>query len=387
MSRLIVFLSLYFCIYGAAHLYLLIKWRRAFYFQGLEYFLAFLALTFLLLAPINARILEAQGYGVAALLMTWTGFLWMGFVFIYICLALPLDGYHLLLGAGQKLTAADWTNLMLSRRQSVGLVVFATCALMVYGAISAHRMPVEKITIATSRFPSAAARLRIVQISDVHLGLMIYPGRLAPMFEAIEKARPDILVCTGDLIDGPLLSPDAVASGFRSLSAPMGKYAVTGNHEYYNGIDTSAAFIKAAGFTLLDNAGLAAGAHLVIAGVDDPAGGHEDKDRLAEEQLSAALPKDKFTLLLKHRPAIDPQTQGRFNLQLSGHTHDGQIFPFGLIIRMFYPLGSGLHWITEHSAVYTSRGTGTWGPPLRILAPAEITVIDVVAAAKAAQKK
>lgn len=380
MSRLIIFLSLYFCTYGAVHLYLLIKWRRAFYFQGLEYFLLFLVLTFLLLAPINARILESQGHTAAALMMTWVGFLWMGFVFIYICLALPLDGYHLLLGAGQKLTAADWTNLMLSRRQSVGLVVILTCALMVYGAVDAHRIPVEKITIETPHLPSSVARVRIVQISDVHLGPMLYPGRLAQMFEAIEKSRPDILVCTGDLIDGPLLSPDTVASDFRSLPAPMGKYAVTGNHEYYYGIEKASAFIKEAGFKLLDNASVAAGKYLVIAGVDDPAGGHGDKDKLAEAQLSTALPHDKFTLLLKHRPVIDPETSVKFNLQLSGHTHDGQIFPFGLLIRMFYPLGSGLHWINDHSAVYTSRGTGTWGPPLRILAPAEITVIDVVPA-------
>lgn len=378
MSRLIIFLSLYFCIYGAVHLYLLIKWRRAFYFQGMEYFLLFLVLTFLLLAPVNARILELQGYRLAAFLMTWTGFLWMGFVFIYVCLALPLDGYHLLLGFGQKLTSGDWTNLMLSRRQSVGLVVFLTCGLMIYGAISAHQIPVEKITIRTSRLPSKVARIRIVQISDVHLGPMLYPGRLAPIIAAIEKERPDILVCTGDLIDGPLLSPGTTAADFFSLPAPMGKYAVTGNHEYYYGIEKASAFIGEAGFTLLNDRSVPVGEHVVICGVNDPADGHGKKDKLAEEHMATALPANKFTLLLKHRPVIDPQTRGKFNLQLSGHTHDGQIFPFSLFIRLLYPLGHGLHRISQDSAVYVSRGTGTWGPPIRILAPAEITVIDVL---------
>jgi predicted MPP superfamily phosphohydrolase len=381
MSRLILFLSLYFCIYGAAHLYLLIKWRRAFYFQGMAYFLLFVVLTFMLLAPINARILGSQGYGLAALMMTWAGFLWMGFIFIYVCLALPLDGYHQLVGAGQRLAGTDWTGLMLSRRQSVGLSVVMTCGLMLYGAVEAHRIPIETVTIRSSQIPSTTARIRIVQISDVHLGPMLYPGRVAPMIQAIEQVRPDILVCSGDLIDGPVLHPTPVASDFRNISAPMGKFAVTGNHEYYFGIERASAFIKEAGFTLLDNQSVSVGKYLVISGVDDPAAGSIEKDKLTEAQLANALPKDKFTLLLKHRPVIDPNTSGRFNLQLSGHTHDGQIFPFGLLLRLLYPLGHGLHQISVDSSLYTSRGTGTWGPPLRILAPPEITVIDVVPAA------
>jgi len=381
MSRLILFLSLYFCIYGAAHLYLLIKWRRAFYFQGMEYFLLFLVLTFMLLAPINARLLESQGHWLAALIMTWTGFLWMGFVFIYVCLALPLDGYHLLVGAGQRLAGTDWTGLMLSRRQSVALSVVMACGLMLYGAVEAHRIPIESVTIRSSRIPSTTARIRIVQISDVHLGPMLYPGRVEPMIQAIEQVRPDILVCSGDLIDGSMLHPTTIASEFRKISAPMGKYAVTGNHEYYFGIERASDFIKKTGFTLLSNQSVSVGKHLVVSGVDDPAGNRIEKGKLTEAQLADALPKDKFKLLLKHRPVIDPNTKGRFNLQLSGHTHKGQIFPFGLLLRLLYPLGPGLHQISADSSLYTSRGTGTWGPPLRILAPPEITVIDVVPAA------
>ena len=311
--------------------------------------------------------------------MTWAGFLWMGFIFIYVCLALPLDGYHLLMGAGQRLAGTDWTGLMLSRRQSVGLSVVMTCGLMIYGAVEAHRISIESVTIRSSRIPPAA-RIRIVQISDVHLGPMIYPGRVAPIIHAIEQARPDVLVCTGDLIDGPMLHPTTIASEFGNISAPLGKFAVTGNHEYYSGIEPASAFIKEAGFTLLGNQSVSVGKFLMVSGVDDPAAGRLEKDKPTEAQLAASLPGDKFTLLLKHRPVIDPHTKGRFNLQLSGHTHEGQIFPFGLLLKLLYPLGHGLHRISADSSLYTSRGTGTWGPPLRILAPPEITVIDVVSA-------
>jgi uncharacterized protein len=378
MSRLIIFVSLYFCIYGAAHLYLLIKWRRAFYLQGVEYFLLVVVLSFLLLAPINARILDTQGYLLASLAMYWIGYLWLGFIFIYVCLALPLDGYHLLVGAGQRLTGADWTGLMLSRRQCVALAAVLTCGLMIYGAIEAYRIPVERLTIDSPRIPSTASRIRIVQISDVHLGPMLYPGRLAPILTAIEEAQPDILVCSGDLIDGPLLNQADVAADFANLAAPMGKYAVTGNHEYYYGIERASEFIKEAGFTLLRNQTLPAGKYLTITGVDDPAGGRSATEKPTEAQLAAVLPKNKYALLLKHRPVIDADAKGAFDLQLSGHTHDGQIFPFGLVIRMFYQWDHGLHRIDDQSYLYTSRGTGTWGPPLRILAPPEITVIDIV---------
>ncbi len=381
MSRLIIFLSLYFCFYGAVHLYLLIKWRRAFYFHGTAYFLLFTVLAFMLLAPVNARILESQGHWLASLIMTWAGFLWMGFIFIYVCLALPLDGYHLLVGAGQRLAGSDWTGLMLSRRQSVGFSVVLACGLMIYGAVEAHRISIETVTIRSSRIPSTTSSIRIVQICDIHLGPMLYPGRVASIIHAIEQVQPDILVCSGDLIDGPILHPAAIAADFRNISAPMGKFAVTGNHEYYFGIERASAFIKEAGFTLLGNQSVSVGKHLMFSGVDDPAGGRIEKVKLTEARLADALPKDKFTLLLKHRPVIDPNTKGRFNLQLSGHTHDGQIFPFGLFLKLLYPLGHGLHPIAADSCLYTSRGTGTWGPPLRILAAPEITVIDVVPAA------
>ena len=331
----------------------------------------------LLLAPINARLLDSQGYLLASLAMSWIGFLWMGFIFLYVCLALPLDGYHLLVRAGQRLTNVDWTGLMLSRRQSAGLIAVLSMGLMVYGSIEAYRIRVETLAIDDSRLPPKSSRIRIVQISDVHLGPMLYPGRLEPIIEAVKQAQPDILVCSGDLIDGPLLNPAGTAAAFSNLTAPLGKYAVTGNHEFYYGIDRATEFIKATGFTLLRNRTVMAGKQIAITGVDDPAGGHA-ADPQTEAQLAAGLPKNKFALLLKHRPVIDPDTKGAFDLQLSGHTHQGQIFPFGFLIRLLYPQDHGWHRIDDHGHLYISRGTGTWGPPIRILAPPEITVIDLI---------
>jgi predicted MPP superfamily phosphohydrolase len=120
---------------------------------------------------------------------------------------------------------------------------------------------------------------------------------------------------------------------------------------------------------------------LTIAGVDDPAGRwmgvpvHTD-----EKALLSALPRERFTLLLKHQPVVDRNSLGLFDLQLSGHTHGGQIFPFGLLVRMVYRMRNGLTSLTPNGHQYVSRGTGTWGPPLRVLAPPEITLIEIEAA-------
>lgn len=381
MSRFIVFLSLFLSIYGAAHLYFLIKWRRAFYLERVQYVFLFVVLAFLMLAPINSRLLASMDYWMPALVLDWIGFLWMGFVFILICLTLPLDAYHLLVGLGQSITGTDLTPLMLSRRQSVGVAVGVSLCLMAYGAVEAYRISVEQVILRTPKLPASAEAIRIVQISDVHLGPMLYPGRIDPMVNAIEQAQPDILVCTGDLIDGRLTNPSAITTRLRGIQAPMGKFAVTGNHEYYAGIDKSLNFIKESGFTLLQEQSAAVGKHLFVLGVNDPAGDSEATEKKVQALLKD-LPEDKFVLLLKHRPLYERQHAEKIDLQLSGHTHQGQIFPFGLLLRLFYPLDCGLKPVGRQNYVYTSRGTGTWGPPIRILAPPELTIIDLMPESK-----
>lgn len=224
MSRLIIFLALYLCIYGSAHLYLLIKARRAFYLEGLQYFLILSLFLFLILAPINARMLESQGQWLPGIMLAWIGFLWMGFVFIFICLSLPLDGYHLLAGSGQQLFNTDWTAIMLSRRQRIGLVAVVTCAVMGYGAVEAYHINTKKIILHSSKIAETSGPIRIVQISDLHIGPMFYPGRLIPIIDAIKKAQPHMLVSTGDLIDGRVPAPTAMLTALEGISAPLGKY-------------------------------------------------------------------------------------------------------------------------------------------------------------------
>ena len=145
------------------------------------------------------------------------------------------------------------------------------------------------------------------------------------------------------------------------------------------GIGEAVAFTTKAGFRMLRGEVVNAGGAIVIAGVDDPAGPGYASTATNETHLIEAIPKGKFILLLKHRPLMDGPGMDTIDLQLSGHLHDGQIFPFRLIERFFFRMMAGLYNFPRHSArLYVSRGSGTWGPPIRFLAPPEVTVIDLV---------
>ncbi|MFO7900097.1 MAG: metallophosphoesterase, partial [Planctomycetota bacterium] len=166
-----------------------------------------------------------------------------------------------------------------------------------------------------------------------------------------------------------------------SLDAPLGKYAVTGNHEFYTGIKQAEAFHQRAGFILLRGRSTLVDGRLWIGGVDDPAGLRRSGGDVHLNEGEALPGKHRWvaSVLLKHRPLVDPRSVGRFDLQLSGHVHGGQIFPFVLFVAMTDSLLPGSHTF-DGSTVYVSRGAGTWGPPMRFLAPPAITVIDLAPA-------
>jgi hypothetical protein len=167
---------------------------------------------------------------------------------------------------------------------------------------------------------------------------------------------------------------DGLTALLRDVRPRFGKFAVTGNHELYVGSGQALSFLRDAGFTVLRGEAVTISGMLSVVGVDDPAFGGKGEVAIQEQEVLERGPRDRFVLLLKHRPVIMSESRGRFDLQLSGHVHQGQIFPFGLLTRIAFPLPPGLSFLAEGGAVYVSRGTGTWGPPIRFLAPPEVTV-------------
>ena len=366
------FIFVFFALYAAMHAYIYVLAARALSWSALvgAAVAAFLAL--MVCAPLLTHYLERRGLSMAARASAWIGYTWMGAAFLFFCSSLVVGGYNAVA------EMASVSGGMLSPRASLVVSALATLALTLYAGVEARRIRLERITLTTPRMPHNPGTVRIAQISDVHLGLMGSAGRLERLLRILTACDPDVLVSTGDLLDARMDGLAPLARRLREFQTRFGKYAVTGNHEFYAGIDQALEFTRQAGFTVLRGEAVSVAGLINIAGVDDPAAAAWAATRTAgDSEVLASLPRDRFTVLLKHRPVVTPGCAGRFDLQLSGHTHKGQIFPFSLITRLSYPAHSGLRALGRDAYLYVSRGTGTWGPPFRLLAPPEVTLIDI----------
>jgi predicted MPP superfamily phosphohydrolase len=375
-----LFLLSFFLIYGLMHGYAFLKARAALQFGSGPGILLGLFMLFMILAPVCIRVLELRGYDETAQALSWGAYIWLGFLFLFMVCALVFDFWRILGGAADALAKKDFSAFLPGARIAFFVPLALSLAATVYGYFEARDIRTERIVIETDKLPAGMERFRICQISDVHLGLIVRDERLARMLAIVKRENPDLFVSTGDLVDAQIDGISRLAAVLRDIRASCGNFAVTGNHEYIAGIDRALAFTKEAGFEVLRAEARDIGGFLTVAGVDDPTGkgfGLRGGDN-GEGELLASLPRDRFTLLLKHRPTLEQTTRGLFDLQLSGHTHRGQIFPFHWIVRLYFPMGSGLHEV-GNAKVYVSRGSGTWGPPIRFLAPPEVTVIELVA--------
>jgi hypothetical protein len=376
---MILFLLSFFLLYGGIHLFLYVRLKAAFPLTTWVHAAVVLSLLVLFISPILVRLFERQGYEGAACFLSYLGYSWMGVVFLFFVASLCLDFYRFAIWMNSDIGGFELNHLYPS-----ALVLFLAPLLIavtvnIYGYFEAINIRTEYLVIRSVKIPKNIEKLRIVQISDVHVGMIVRDGRLERMMEAVKKAAPDILVSTGDLVDGQIDNIHGSLPLLKSIQAKYGKYAVTGNHEFYAGLDQALDFTRKAGFTVLRGEGINVAGMIDIAGVDDPAGKRMGNYRgIPETKILADLPGQRYKLLLKHQPIIDPGALGAFDLQLSGHTHKGQIFPFGMVTGLVFPLQGGFFDLPEGSRLYVSRGTGTWGPPVRLLSPPEITIIDLI---------
>lgn len=345
-----------------------------------------LLMILMLCAPLLVRLAEREGLESLAILLAYVGYVWMGMLFLFFTAHMAVDSVRILIRLTGTVSGGDFTRFLPGNRQVFSAVLLLSAGVTIYGYFEALDIRTERIRINTEKLPPAIRRLTIVQISDVHLGLIVGEKRLQRVIEKVREAGPDLLVSTGDLVDGQIDSMGKLAAEFRKLVPRYGKYAVTGNHEWYAGINSSMDFMRNAGFTVLRGSVEEVDGVLTIAGVDDPAGAWVGERTIDEGEVLEKASRNKFTLLLKHRPVAARNEESLFDLQLSGHTHKGQIFPFNVVTWFFYPTRTGLSQLSGSSSIYLSRGTGTWGPPVRFLAPPEITVIELVSSRGEGQK-
>ncbi len=296
--------------------------------------------------------------------LVWMGLFWLSFVALGFS-----DGVLGLMGASGGRDVAS------ARAAVVGGLVLSLALLALRGGLALPA--VRRVEIALTRWPSALDGFRIVQISDIHIGPILSRRFAAGLTERVNALAADLVAVTGDLVDGSVSALRDEVEPFAALRARYGVFFVTGNHDVYSGGESWVARVRELGMRVLRNERLAIGGAggFDLAGVDDHRG---DFVHGSTEDLDAALAaRDpaRALILLAHDPGTFRRAAKRgVDLQLSGHTHGGQIWPFNFLVRIAVPFVAGLHRLGA-SQLYVSRGSGFWGPPMRLLAPSEITEI------------
>lgn len=250
-----------------------------------------------------------------------------------------------------------------------------------WGLIEGAMQPqIEKVKILIPNLPQT---IRATQISDLHIGTLMEETKVAKIVQQTNALKSDIIFLTGDIIDANITKTQKALEELSKLSAPLGVYFVTGNHEFFHGIGDLLGTLKKLGIRVLENENVVIQKEGVglfnLAGVYDLYGrrvGLEPNLNQALSQRKEELP----TILLAHQPkfALEVQEEHKVDLILSGHTHGGQIFPFRFLIPLNQPYIQGLYQHNPQTQIYVNRGTGFWGPQMRVLTRAEITYFELV---------
>ena len=388
MPRLLtfaLFLSIMVSLTGAAHYYL---WSRLVRDPGLPpgvtRALSY-ALIFLFVAIPGSLFVRRSPWAGAAEGLVWLAMTWLG---LLLFLTLALGAADFVRGVWEMARAfSDQPPEAPERRQALARLVAGAAALAA-GSLgfwslrsALGRVQLRRVEVTLGRLPKSLSGTRIVQISDVHVGPTIHRSFMEMIVRECNALNPDLVVITGDLVDGSVEELTEHVAPLADLRAKYGVFFVTGNHEYYSGADAWCTELTRLGLRVLRNERVSIGddaASFDLAGVDDHSakrfgGGH------GEDLPKALHGRDPLRelVLLAHQPRtiLEAQTHA-VGLQLSGHTHGGQIWPWTYLVRLQQPVVAGLARFGE-SLVYVSCGTGYWGPPMRLGAPSEITELTL----------
>ncbi len=317
-------------------------------------------------------------------LATWTGLLVMGFESSLLALTVIRD--IALLIHSYVYTYLPLQSTIAVKSYSAVIVPVIAIFLTLIGFINARRTAqVVEVDVPIKNLPNELHGFTIAQISDIHVGPTIKQGYLDAIVDKVNRLNPHIVAVTGDLVDGSVKKLARHTQPLSRLKSAYGSYFVTGNHEYYSGAHGWIDELRRLGVQVLLNEHVLVhheGASVLIAGVTDYTAHYFDPQHKScpHTALNGAPEQVGTKLLLAHQPrSAMAAADAGFDLQLSGHTHGGQFLPWNFFVRLQQPFTAGLNRF-KNLWVYTSRGTGYWGPPKRLGAPSEITRLRLIRA-------
>ena len=354
------FIIIFFLIYSMISLYVYECINRAF---SLTVIYKLLILLFMFIMIVGIYIIHGKYFNEELLnLFAFICYSYLGFIFLLFSGLIFYDLIFLII---------NFVSLKISYIYVFISILFVTVVVFIYGYYESNNIKINHVKIKSDKIER---NINIAYISDMHLGILTLQQRVNKVYKILKKLNPHIIIAGGDFVDGQHNDLEKYIKLFKSLETDYGKYAVLGNHEYYAGKDYSEGLIKSAGFTLLNNNSVTIkDLNLTIIGIEDIINVPAEELNLLKRNYNSK----SFIIYVKHRPVINSEITNYFNLQLSGHTHNGQIFPFGLLVKLFFKYTSGLYKIKEKTLLYVSNGTLTWGPPIRVLANPEVTHITI----------
>jgi len=312
-----------------------------------------------------------------ALALSRVGFFWLALVGLLFA-ALVVTG---LARALLTLTGVN-AGTRVAWARTVSIIVTVST---LFGVVQAFRVPsVVRYTVDRRARYNVGKTLRIAQISDLHLGPERNEGFIKTLEAIVSAEKPDIIVLTGDIMDTTPEVFTRVAPLLSKLTAAHGIYAVSGNHDFYSGIQAFMATIQQVGIPVLGNQVALTSGGVQVAGIHDAGFGPMGRSGWAGAAFTADLPKvlsaidqSKPSILLQHQPSgVDPSVARGVDLILAGHTHNGQVFPMSLGVKLMYPHSYGRYDLGPNTTLIVSSGAGIWGPPVRLLTQSEVVIID-----------
>lgn len=376
-SQLAIFFSVVFTVYFIGNLYIYIKginvippprWNK----QIFTIVFIILALTF-----IAAKFLEARHTSVFTDILNVIGGFWMGFMLYAFLLLISSDIVALILRIPGVLHSG---NLADYRKWSFIITVTISVILIAGGFINAIIPHIKEYNISIDKPAGEVRTLKVAAISDIHLGSIIRKRSIKNLSVILDKMKPDVVFLLGDIVDGemgPVLRDDLLKY-FTAPETTYGLYAITGNHEFIGGAERTIPYIESKGIRVLkDEIAILPGGIQVIGRLDRDSHRFYSKERMSLEELTKNIDHLKPVILLDHQPfRLDDSEKTGIDLQLSGHTHNGQIWPLNYVTRKIYELSYG-YLKKGKTQIIVSSGYGLWGPRIRSGSRSEVLLINI----------
>jgi len=390
LTMFLVWIGIMITVLSIGYFYMAWRLIMPFHLEAPQKQIAYTLLSLMYIIPFSSFFLVriAEKY---TGLYSWIGYISLGFLsFVFVALVfrdvlwlagLGTQKVMALLSSGPSVLDAAKREFLI---QSTNLGVLGVAGtLTAYGVYEARKRPgIVNVDVPIASLPAAFDGFRIVQISDIHAGLTIKRDFIETVAEEITKLSPDMIAFTGDMADGSVPHLKHDLEPLANVYAPHGKFFVTGNHEYYSGVDQWTGHARDMGYDVLMNEHRLVtknGSSFVLGGVTDySGGGFSPAHKSDPAKAFAGAPADTARVLLAHQPRSLFHIDGLgIDLVMMGHTHGGQFFPWNLVATIGQPFIKGLNKFGEKTWAYVSKGTGYWGPPVRVGARSEITVLTL----------